>query len=52
MQQKYVIWRSGAALKFRIGNEVHSIEWSMGAERELQKLMASWLELRGPHYEQ
>lgn len=42
--QKYVVWRSGPALKFRVGNTVHEIEWSMLRERELQKLMATWLE--------
>lgn len=42
--QKYVIWRSGKDLKFRVGNDVHSITWSMMRERELQTLMARWME--------
>lgn len=42
--QKYVIWRSGKDLKFRVGNDVHAVEWSMSKERELQKLMAQWME--------
>lgn len=42
--QKYVVWRAGPLLKFRVGNTVHEIEWNMARERELQTLMARWLE--------
>lgn len=44
LHQQYVIWRVGPQLKFKVAGKVHTIEWSMNRERELQTLMARWME--------
>lgn len=44
MHQQYLIWRCGQDMKFRVAGKVYTIDWTMARERELQRLLAQWLE--------